>query len=146
MIDFAIIALPRSGTAWASVFLGDCEHDPLAYTSLEELSKRDGGGISCTAMWLYPEFVYTNIKRWVILENDPLMVNKWGMENGFQPLSEEALHIFSNLRGPRIHYSSLFHKETAKDIFEYLRPDMKFDEKRFELLSRLNITSRKCNG
>lgn len=137
MIDFAIIALPRSGTAWASVWL-DAIHDPLAKIPLDEL-KDSEQGLSCTALWLHPEWIYKNIKRWIILENDPDFVNKWAVDNGYQAMPKEAFDKFFSLRGPRMHYSDLFDIDKAKHIWEYLKPDIPFDEKRHNQLKIMNI-------
>ena len=147
MIDFAIIALPRSGTAWAANFLTCddkiCLHDPLATMNLEELQNHSGG-ISCTAMWLNHEFVYSNIKRWIILERDVQEVNQYAVNAGYEPFNEHAINLFRNLRGPRMNWQALFNEESAKDIFEYLRPDDKFDSARYKLLQGLTIETKAC--
>jgi len=147
MIDFAVIALPRSGTAWAANFLTTdqslCLHDPLADMPLDEL-KQHAGGISCTAIWMHPEFVYDNIKRWVILERDISEVNQYALDVGYPPINESAINMFRQLRGPRMSYKSLFAESSARDIFEYLLPEHKFDASRHKLLASLTIEARAC--
>lgn len=137
MIDFAVIALPRSGTAWASVWL-DATHDPLATLSLDEMEIATDG-VACTALWLHPEWVYKNIKRWIILENDPSHMNEWAVNNGYLPITKEYIDKFYSLRGPRMLYYDLFDKNKAKAIWEYLKPNIPFDEKRYSRLSSMNI-------
>ena len=139
MIDFAIIALPRSGTAWSSVWLA-CKHDPLATMSFEELSEHEGG-VSCTALWLYPEFIYENIKRWVIIDGNIGHIQDWCVSNGYPAFTGCNLELFNSLRGTRVNINDLFDTEKARDIWEYLKPDFPFNQERHEQLKLMNITT-----
>jgi len=139
MIDYAIIALPRSGTAWASVWL-DCIHDPLATMSFDEL-KNHNGGVSCTALWLYPDFVYENIKRWVIVDSDIGHIQEWCAANGYPQFKDYHIDLFHSLRGTRVNMADIFDTEKAQDIWEYLRPDEPFDVDRHNRLKVMNITT-----
>ena len=145
MIEFAVIAMPRSGTAWASVFLGDgitCLHDPLSNNTLDDLAERDNIGVSCTALWMHPEFIYNNVKRWVIINADKERTNRFAEANNLKSIPCAAFEDFTKLRGTRINMQDLFNEDKARDIFEYLRPNSKFDSDRFNQLKELNITSR----
>jgi hypothetical protein len=137
MIDFAVIALPRSGTAWSANWLG-CPHEP---TTLDAMSAMTGG-FSSTALWLNPDFVYRNVKRWVILERDPEECRASMAAQGYPWLDAAALERFYALRGPRMHWTALFDPAAARDIWDYLRPDAPFDAERHARLCTLKVETR----
>lgn len=75
MIKFMVIGLPRSGTTWAANWLTTektlCLHDPLNEYHYKELDSLDAGtrelGVSCTGLYLFPEFLNRHPARKVIL-------------------------------------------------------------------------------
>jgi len=146
MIDFAIIALPRSGTAWAANFLTTdasvCIHDPMATMRLDDM-EGIGGGVACTALWTEPEFVYINIKRWIILERNISEVNQFAFDAGYQPFTPCAIDKFQSLRGPRMPWTALFDECSARDIFEYLKPAEKFNVARHAILRDMKVETVK---
>lgn len=137
MIDFAVIGLPRTGTAWASNWL-DCPHEP----ALESLGAFAAPGFTSTAAWLQPQFIYENVRRWVVLERDPDEVDLQADQLGYPRLSPAALDVFYAMRGPRMPWTALFDPDTAADIWGYLRPEALFDTERHARLRTLNIETR----
>jgi len=97
------------------------------------------GGFTSTALWLWPEFVYGNVKRWVILERDPMESNASVQRQGYPPLPEQALTRFYALRGPRMKWTDLFDTDRAADIWAYLKPGVPFDAERHARLRTLKV-------
>lgn len=74
MIDFMLLAAPRSGTAWCANWLTTdmslCLHEPLARWKPEDLDRIESAkklGIACTTLALQPAFVNAHPARKVIL-------------------------------------------------------------------------------
>lgn len=144
MIDFAILALPRSGTTWAANWLTTehslCLHDPMADISpsgLQAFGGQDDGrlhGVSCTALWMQPDWVVANVKRWLILERSIDEVNCSLRAIGLGDMPEESVQAFRSMSGPRAPMSDLFRVGTARVIWEYLVPGLPFDVQRHALL------------
>src|SRR5512139_2385718 len=105
MVDFAVIALPRSGTAWAANWL-ECEHEPLDPEAALRLR-----GFTSTAAWMWPDFVYENVRRWVILERNPNECSKSLQAQNYPPLTQQMVDAYAAMRGPRFHYTDLFATE-----------------------------------
>jgi hypothetical protein len=77
VIDFIVVGLPRSGTAWAANWLTTdtthCIHDPIAkhhHTELDDLSSSKHLGVSCTGLWRFPDWLNKHPAKKVILRRD----------------------------------------------------------------------------
>lgn len=146
MMNFRILGLPRTGTTWAANWLtasgGICYHDPLLSRTPAELFRHDPGrvwGVSCTGLWLFPEWLAANPAPTLILERDRGEVDKSLAELGFYPLPDWAFDAFQRVPGRRMHFSALFDVRTAREIWRFLRPDAPFDEERHALLTEMQI-------
>jgi hypothetical protein len=73
----------------------------------------------------------------LILERDHNEINASLIELGKSPMSEQEFAIFDALKGPRIHFTELF--TNPKPIWEYLLPELTFDEERHAELLKMNI-------
>jgi len=144
-MNFALVAMPRSGTSWASVWLMDgalCYHDPLATMSPEELLAFRPGkrwGISCTASWLLDGFLEAAGCPVVVIDNDLEEVQRSLLEMGAPALTRGAVEMFDRLTFPRFQMDDLFDEDGAREIWTILRPDMPMDVERWKLLSQLKI-------
>lgn len=148
MIDFAILSLPRSGSTWAANWLTTdksfCIHDPLNHIDLNTLKTISVPGklfgVSCTGLWLFPEWVKENVRRWVILENDEDSVNKSLEQIKMPPIVKEWFDRFKAMPGPRINHKAMFQESTAYEIWEMLFDgEIPFDVLRHDLLVEFQI-------
>lgn len=157
---FFITGLPRSRTAWMSVFTttGDsiCYHEPI--TKIHEIEDLKGifssdyykyVGVSDSGLGFHLKWILENIKApTVIIDRD---IDECNSE----------LEKLSKGRLPKTNFCELLHKELVsfKDhplvmwvpfkemkkksimgkVFCHLMPDVTFDELRFEELDKLNI-------
>jgi hypothetical protein len=143
-MDFAIAALPRSGTTWASIWLMDgalCLHDPLATMTTADLAQYNPGrrwGIACTGIWLFPEFLAQAKCPVVLLDNNIESIQLSLSRIGFAPLQMELVERFDLLNYPRFETSDMFEDEdVAEEIWNTLRPDQPMDHERWRLLREI---------
>lgn len=145
MIDFMIIAAPRSGTAWAANWLTDshsfCHHDPLFERHYSELDaiEPDGRvmGVACTGLANFPEFLKGHPARKVILHRRPDQVNDACMSLGFPPVPMQLFKNLENIDGLHVPWTYLFAK--PEHIHRFLFGDRPFDARRHQLLVGLNV-------
>lgn len=148
MIDFAVIAMPRSGTSWAANWLTTeaslCYHDPMECFTPNVMANWDNSrrrkGVACTAMWTVPNWLHTHVRRWVILDRDPHEVNASLTRMGLGPLCLSDWERFRSVPGKRLPFAALFDEESARDIWCHLLPGIAFDVQRHALLKRLAIS------
>ena len=147
--SFILTAMPRSGTTWASAWLMDgaaCYHDPLGSGfDAEAMLAHDPGqlwGLTCTSAWLLPSFLsrancpVVGIYR-SITEIDKSLVE----ELQLTPLNPAAPEIFlKNIAPYRLYaFADLFKEDTARQIWDFLRPDTPFNKLRWELYKECQI-------
>lgn len=151
MIDFAILALPRSGTTWAANWLTGyrhiCLHDPLQHYTQEDLlrwSYRNPKetGVSCTGLWMHPEWVETHIRRWIIIDRPVHEVQSSLFQIGLPPMGEQAIERFRAMPGRRFQMTDLFKPESASEIQRLLMPHRPFDIDRHRELCKMEINPR----
>jgi hypothetical protein len=147
MIDFMIIAAPRSGTAWAANWLTTelsfCLHDPLFerhYSEIDDLRGNDGRefGVACTGLAHFPEYLKSHPAKKVVLHRRQDQVNDACAAHGFPPV---PMQFFENLDGIKdalhIPWTYLFQK--PEGIHRFLFGDRPFDARRHQLLVGLNV-------
>jgi len=149
MIDFIILALPRSGSAWlANLFSsGDvlCLHDPLSEHSLKSLAARKkahGGilGVVDTSLGLMPGLVdgidcpKARLMRPVAEINESLAACGLSHRVGYL----ETLRL-QQLECPRIEYEHLHDYTIMSAIFSHLTGREGLDKSRFDELCKLNV-------
>jgi len=150
MLDFMVIALPRSGTTWASNWLTSdkvhCIHDPLAmyrYNELDSIKSNKILGISCTAIFTYKDYVNKHSARKLILHRSIDEINvslvAAGMA-GIIPASWQ--NALDDIEGLHIPWTDIFNH--PKDIYEYLT-ELPFDEERFAELRQMRIEPYQAN-
>ncbi|MGC3944595.1 MAG: hypothetical protein QM762_08760 [Chryseolinea sp.] len=148
MLDFAVIAMPRSGTSWAANWLTTeeslCFHDPMECFTPNVManwgSSRRRMGVACTGLWMVPDWLTTNVRQWIILEREPDEIDASLTRMGLGPMPLEAWHTFECLPGERVPFTSLFDASKARDIWNHLVPGLDFDAERHALLTRLAIS------
>lgn len=146
MIDFMIIAAPRSGTAWAANWLTTettfCLHDPLFerhYSEIDDLKGDDGRffGIACTGLANFPEYLKSHPAKKVILHRREDQVQASCSALGFPPLPTEFFEKLKAIDGLHIPWTYLFHK--PEHIHRFLFGGRLFDARRHALLAQLNV-------
>lgn len=150
MLDFMVIALPRSGTTWAANWLITdatfCAHDPLwtvHYTDFDTAIKAKAGGrlagISCTAIWRWPQWLAKHPARKLILHRDINEV-RGALTAANIPLVERAAaDQIAALDGRHIEWSDLFDPARAEKIWDWLTAGLPFDKARHAELVQLKI-------
>jgi hypothetical protein len=150
VLDFLVLAAPRSGTAWASVWLTGqysvCYHDPLWDWYFEDLDQlaishpRELCGVSCTGLANFPDWVMRHPAPKVILHRPPAEVAVSAKKRFNRSAPGEL--FFRNLdRIPGLHVPWTDLWENAAPIYEHLL-HLPFDEKRHALLKGLRIETQ----
>lgn len=144
---YAILALPRSRTAWLSAWLttetGKCWHEPIADCS--QLSDLDGlDGVSDTSALLAWNRIY---KRWpdakyVIVKRDPhdvtVSLRKLGLDTNVNRWSRVLRRAADSLPALVIEFPDM--DDRLREIWEWVKPEP-FDAARAYAFSRMNITA-----
>jgi len=147
MIDFMVIAAPRSGTTWAANWLSTdttiCVHDPLLRVPRERLDEFSSPGktlgIACTALYQFPEFVNAHPARKVIVHRDIREINDSLEELGVNPLEEDKVTtLLDSIAGVHVTTADLFNVDAAQHIYEYLL-EKPFDPERHYELVKMQI-------
>lgn len=151
MIDFMVIAAPRSGTAWASVWLTGrysvCYHDPLwdrhvlDIDAMSDKHPHELCGISCTGIANFPDLVNRHPARKVILHRNRDEVAASAKRAFDWPAPSE--YFFSNLgriEGMHVPWTDLW--ENPEPIYEHLL-QQKFDVDRHARLRHLRIETKR---
>lgn len=145
MIDFMILALPRSGTTWAANWLTTdnsmCWHDPVTRLLPKEIDKLSIGkkyhGISCTGAWMWSQWVKDHPARKIILLRDINEINASLESIGLPLMTQSMVDRFNALEGIKVPYTDLF--ESPQFIWKNMLPDIPFDPQRHAELVKMNI-------
>lgn len=137
---FALLALPRSGTTWASNWLSDggvlCHHDPLAWAAPDELFEMDDG-IACTGLYLRPDLIKRLDCPVVCLWREPAEVNASLARIGMPSMPPWAVERLRAVKGNWFEYRALFDAR-AHRIWKILRGDG-FSPERHRALVKMNV-------
>ena len=144
-MNFMLLALPRSGTAWAANWLMDralCYHDPFSQFSPEQLTEMKHPftwGVSCTFGWALPDYVAMQKCPYVIIDRNIDEVNRSIKSLCGNPLSDWMIEKFRKFEGPRFKHEELFKLDSAREIWNILRPETPHNDDRHSVLSGMNI-------
>lgn len=145
MIDFMILAAPRSATTWASNWLttdhSTCLHDPLLKWTKDELMTLESApgksvGVACTGLALFPDWVNAHPARKVILHRDLCEVDHSLARIGMTPCSAQWDGVLEKIDGIHLDWLDLFRQPRA--IYEYLL-NKPFDAERWAVLREINM-------
>ena len=130
-----LVAYPRSGTAWASQWLG-FTHDPL--DRVEAVAVAHMGGICCTASWLFNGLMDVRRARGpvVVLDRPLGDVNESLLSAGLGRISADAPRL-ADVPGEHFPWTDLW--DNPAPIWKILRPDEPFNPRRHSEMSRLDI-------
>lgn len=143
MIEFMLIAAPRSGTTWAANWLTTdttlCLHDPLwtrHYSELDEVKSTKHIGISCTGIMHFHAFVNAHPARKVILHRDLNEINDSLRAIGLTDMEQKYIDALDKIKGIHCHWEEIF--SNPSPIYEYLL-QLPFDEERHKLLKEIEM-------
>lgn len=143
MIEFMLLAQPRSGTTWAANWLTTdhtlCLHDPLWRWTKEELDHIQSGrrlGISCTGLALFPDWVNSHPARKIILHRDRDEMDSSLVRIGMTRCGEQWRGVLDKINGVHLEWTDLFSR--PQYIYEYLL-DRPFDAERWACLKEMNV-------
>lgn len=143
MIEFMVIAAPRSGTTWAANWLctdsTHCLHDPLSnihYSRWDSIKSHKMLGVSDTGIAVFHHFLNAHPARKVILHRDLNEVNKSLESIGLSRLPDQFNGALDRINGMHVDWHDLF--DNPKPIYEYLlrRP---FDKERHDELKKIEM-------
>lgn len=137
-LDFLVFGLPRSMTTWAANWLTTdntiCWHDPAAVMPPWQCDQRSSSkryrGMSCTGSWLFTDWVNEHPAPTLVIERPVEEVNASLQRLGLEPLADELLERFSWLPGVRVSCKDLLDGAVARDVWNYLLPDVPYDVER----------------
>lgn len=155
---FLIAGLPRSRTAWLSVFAttGDsiCYHDPLVGMSdvkeLEAVYQSEFYkfvGVCDTGAGFFLDWILPTLApRTLIIERDPKEVRDSMTALGLTVTQQQVNILADKLREFKEHplvmwvpYEALNVKRVMQKVFWHLMPGHPFDEARYEQLTKMHI-------
>jgi len=147
MIDFMVIAAPRSGTGWISNWLTTdstlCYHGLSARKPMDEwetIQSHRMLGTAETALWWAAKKLNRSPARKVILHRDPVEIcDSLGMPEMLTNV-EKMQESLNSIDGMHIPWDKIF--DDPKDAYEYLlqRPYGTAEAERHEELIRLQVT------
>lgn len=142
MVEFMVLAAPRSGTTWASNWLTTdktlCLHDPLwthHYSDLDNINSKKILGVACTGLYKFPDFVNNHPARKIILHRDEQEINDSLNAIGLPSLANTERDL-NMIAGWHIDWKQIFTE--PKTIYEFLT-GLEFDEERHELLKEIEM-------
>ena len=154
---FLIVGLPRSRTAWLSVFMtaagSICYHEPIGgirdISDIEAIYKSDYYkfvGISDSGLGFFLDWILKNIQpRTLIVERDLVEVDEsmdllgFPRTNATELLSAELQKFKEHSSVMWVPYEALNVKRVMQKIYWHLMPGQPFDEERYELLAKMHI-------
>ena len=145
MIDFMVLALPRSGTAWiANLLTTDsslCIHEAFMDISIDDLDNRpyDGMlGIAETSAFTKVDEINQHSAKKLVIERPLNEVNESIAELGFKAMPSYSADLMIQLKGYRIAYKDLFNYEIMSEAYYYLlRKEL--NQERHKMLCQMNI-------
>ena len=148
MIDFAILALPRSGTAWISNLFTDnhniCIHDPLVDYTVDQLLRMRRGavktGISDTALIMHHRDVIEQLTCPIVkIHRDIFEINESLRKCGINyDIENEHLESFSSVHCKTIEFADLWSYEKMASLYDYLTGNV-LSPVRHRMMTHLNI-------
>jgi len=154
MIDFMVVALPRSGTAWlANWFTTErsiCWHEPLWERPLTDLDAipHDGLlGISDTQlMFIHPDELNAHPAKKLIVHRELRDVNLSLTKAGLPAvMADEHRWRLDEIGGFHITYKDLWNVEKFRPASEWLT-GLPFDAARYAVVKGLNVQNTALMG
>ena len=145
MIDFMVLALPRSGTAWVANLLTTdsslCIHEAFMDHSINDLDTRphDGMlGIAETSAFTKVDEINQHSAKKLVIERPFNEVNESIAKLGFKAMPLYSDDLMIQLKGYRIAFKDLFNYDIMAEAYYYLlRKEL--NQERHRMLCQMNI-------
>lgn len=145
MIDFMVLALPRSGSAWVANLLTTdtslCIHESaMDYhtTDLDAMEYNGTLGIAETSAFIRVDELNLHSAKKLIIDRPFDDINKSIAELGFKAMPSYSADLMIQLKGYRIAYKDLFNYEIMSEAYYYLlRKEL--NQERHKMLCQMNI-------
>jgi hypothetical protein len=145
MIDFMVLALPRSGTAWVANLLTTdtslCIHEAFMDHSINDLDNRSYNGllgIAETSAFTKVDEINQHSAKKLVIERPFNEVNESIVRLGFKAMPSYSADLMIQLKGYRIAYKDLFNYEIMAEAYYYLlRKEL--NQERHRMLCQMNI-------
>lgn len=152
MIDFMVVALPRSGTAWLANWLTTersiCWHEPLWTRPLDELDAMRGAGLFGIAdtqlLLMDADEINAHPAKKLIVHRELDAVNE-SLVKARLPgvMRDEHKWRLDEIGGYHITFNDLWNVERFRPAVEWLLP-VPFDTARYAVLKDLNVQNQKA--
>ncbi len=154
---FLICGLPRSRTAWLSVFL-NCPHElssktPSVDALVEKINRSEGNSDSIQVLFLGKIMKKVPNAKLVFIHRNLLeSIRAFSSVSGIK--AETCGELFGRIFGEMlewkrrlpnslwIEYEDLKNEQTAFKLWNYCRPHEEFDSERYSELEKLNIQQK----
>lgn len=143
MVEFMLIAAPRSGTTWAANWLTTektlCLHDPLSnthYQAWNAIKTIKRLGVADTGIALFPRFLRAHPARKVIVHRPIDDINTSLSRAGLPMITNKWKSLLDSIEGMHVGWNELFEK--PQPIYEYLT-ELPFDSERHAELMKMHV-------
>ena len=151
VLDFMVIGLPRSGTAWlANWFTTEramCWHEPLWTRALDELDAMKGAGLFGIAdtqiLLMDVDRLNQHPAKKLIVHRELGAVNFALAKLGLPGMQDEHKWRLDEIGGYHINFNDLWNVARFRPAAEWLLP-IPFDAARYSVLRDLNVQNAKA--
>ena len=129
MIDFMVLGLPRSGTAWmANLLTTDtslCLHESFMTTTIQQLDAREKQenhllGICETSAIFIADEINKHPAQKIVIERPLMQINFSLARLGFPVANETTIKLLKSIEGYRIAFDDLFDYKKIASVYEWL--------------------------
>jgi hypothetical protein len=145
MINFMVLGLPRSGTAWLANLLTTqkslCKHEALWKNSLDDLSNISYAvsfGISETSGFSMVDEINAHSARKLIVRRDLTEINDSLQELGIPKMNQDHMDKLLSISGYHIDFKDIFDYGKMAEAYEFLLHSH-LEPYRHEFLCDMNI-------
>lgn len=147
MIDFMVLGLPRSGTAWlANLLTTDtslCLHESFMHHDLKQLDSKENPpahkfGISETSAIFIPDEINQHSAFKIIIERPIDEINLSLYRLGLPCIDDSFVKLLKNIEGYRISFNDLFEASKIAEAYK-LALNKELNHERHALLCSFGI-------
>ena len=149
MIDFMVLGLPRSGTAWlANLFTTSksyCKHEALWNSSFEELDQQKhtvSFGIAETSGFSIVDTINAHSARKLIIRRDLSEINESLGKLKIPKMTHDHMDKLLSISGYHMDFCDIFDYERMAKAYDYVLQD-RLERYRHEFLCDMNVQNKK---
>jgi len=148
MIDFMVLGLPRSGTAWlANLLTTDdsyCRHEAFWKSTLVQLDLIDAPGkfgVSETSAYCIPDVLNDHSARKLIVTRPLNEINKSLKSLNLPKMTNDHVDALNSIQGYRIDFNDLFVFNKMAKAYNFLL-DKELSSCRHSMLCDMNVQNK----